>query len=200
MKTCPNCRAQLDGDAVFCTGCGQKLEGGAAAQPPNVCRNCGNPLTEDTQFCTKCGTPVGNSPTAPQQNVAPPASPQSAPTPTYTPPTSIPPGGTGGTAQNLTKNPAVLIGGVLALVAIVAFLFFNSSGSGNIPKTPEDFVSAYNREIKDIAKEKKVNVDLIALEDVPSELNALRSTNLQSARRTFLSFKWKRFGTGSILS
>lgn len=184
MKACPKCNTQLADDAVFCTGCGQKFEA-TEAQIEKVCKKCGSPLSADTQFCTKCGTPVGTISKISQQKDAiegssqkpssrPPASSQSMPTMAQTPPTSMPHTGTIGTSQKTATNPTVIIGGVLVLAAIIGFLLFNSSGGGGeIPKTAEDFVSAYNREIKDIAKEKKVNVNLITLEDVPSELKDL---------------------------
>lgn len=60
MKMCPKCNAQLDDDAVFCTGCGVKIEGKATEQTPDICQHCGNPLPVGTRFCTNCGTPVSD--------------------------------------------------------------------------------------------------------------------------------------------
>ena len=164
MKICPKCNAQLADDSVFCTGCGQKIEEVTTAQAANVCKKCGSPLSSDTQFCQKCGTPVSG--------VSNPSPQAAAPTRPTTSGVSVEPGGS---PKSSEKNPALLIGGVLIIAAIIVFFLFNSSGSGDVPKTPEDFVSAYNREIKDIAKENKVNANLISLEDVPSELNELVS-------------------------
>ena len=53
MRTCSNCGAPLDNDALFCTECGTKVE-----IPRNVCPNCGAGVEDGQAFCTECGTPL----------------------------------------------------------------------------------------------------------------------------------------------
>lgn len=43
MKICPNCNAQLEDDAVFCTGCGCNLSGSAPVTPPGFPAGAANP-------------------------------------------------------------------------------------------------------------------------------------------------------------
>ncbi len=149
MKICPNCKAQLTDDTVFCTGCGQKLEI-IESSADVVCPKCGNPCSSDTQFCTKCGVPIGGAPQAAhliQPQIPSPGQP-SQPT-TKRAPVGI------GVTQNTSKNPIMLIVGIVAVLIIGGLLYFNMGGSGetsDIPKTAEDFVSVYNRVIKDTAK------------------------------------------------
>ena len=74
--SCPNCRAQIPADSVFCNHCGTNLQqntnGIALEQPPQiqplkprpdpmvtaVCPNCGAGLKENQLFCINCGTKV----------------------------------------------------------------------------------------------------------------------------------------------
>lgn len=53
MRTCINCGAHLDDDALFCTECGTKVE----AQG-KMCPNCGAKVDDDSVFCSECGTKI----------------------------------------------------------------------------------------------------------------------------------------------
>ena len=53
MRTCINCGAHLDDDALFCTECGTKVE----AQG-KVCPNCGAKVDDGSVFCSECGTKI----------------------------------------------------------------------------------------------------------------------------------------------
>lgn len=56
MRTCSNCGAPLDNDALFCTECGTK------ASPIGMqCPNCGAAVENNSAFCPECGTPMGGS-------------------------------------------------------------------------------------------------------------------------------------------
>ena len=63
MRTCSNCGAQLDNDALFCTECGTKVD-----MQGNICPSCGAIIDEDSLFCSECGTKLEVSPT---QQIAP---------------------------------------------------------------------------------------------------------------------------------
>ena len=60
MRTCSNCGAPLDNDALFCTECGTK-----AAPIGMQCPNCGAVVENNSAFCTECGTPTSGSPIPP---------------------------------------------------------------------------------------------------------------------------------------
>jgi len=60
--TCPQCRAQNEADAAFCTRCGARLEW--------LCSACQTPNPADARFCKRCGQPLG-----PAERPAPFASP-----------------------------------------------------------------------------------------------------------------------------
>lgn len=60
MRTCSNCGAPLDNDALFCTECGTK-----AAPIGMQCPNCGAAVENNSAFCPECGTPMGGSPVPP---------------------------------------------------------------------------------------------------------------------------------------
>ena len=51
MRTCKNCGAQLDDDALFCTECGTKQE-----PQKKTCPHCGAEIDDDSIFCAECGT------------------------------------------------------------------------------------------------------------------------------------------------
>ncbi len=57
MRTCSNCGAPLDNDALFCTECGTK-----AAPMGMQCPNCGAGIENNSAFCPECGTPVRGTP------------------------------------------------------------------------------------------------------------------------------------------
>lgn len=166
MKICPKCKAQLADDTVFCTGCGQKLET-VKSSASTVCPKCGNTLSADTQFCTKCGAPVGGAP-----KVAPPTQSQTPPPVQPPQPTmNRAPVGTEAT-QSTAKNPMILIAGIIAVLLIGGLVFFNMGGGGgnsDIPKTADVFVSAYNRAIKDTAKEQGVDAKNLSIGDVAKD-------------------------------
>ncbi len=68
---CPNCKAPVDEDDVFCRKCGYNLRDDVEEETQN-CPNCGEKLPLDAVFCIKCGTrlgdvePVWTPPTAPK--------------------------------------------------------------------------------------------------------------------------------------
>ncbi|MBE6094758.1 MAG: zinc-ribbon domain-containing protein [Schwartzia succinivorans] len=68
MKICPNCNAQLEDDAVFCTECGQGLASSACAGSPTplCCEQCGATLRPGVKFCPSCGNVVATSSHVPQ--------------------------------------------------------------------------------------------------------------------------------------
>lgn len=51
---CEICGTELEGDEIFCPGCGNKV------QKPKIvfCKNCGAKMRETAVFCGKCGTPA----------------------------------------------------------------------------------------------------------------------------------------------
>ena len=52
---CPHCHFQIqDPDALFCPGCGERL------QRENACAVCGKTLEPNAHFCSRCGTPAGS--------------------------------------------------------------------------------------------------------------------------------------------
>jgi len=57
---CPNCGAEVPGDAQFCRGCGTRMEVSAPAAPAvpentQTCPQCGAQMPAENQFCTQCG-------------------------------------------------------------------------------------------------------------------------------------------------
>ena len=44
---CPNCQRENPDDAIFCNGCGHKLE--------LLCLECGKMNPPDSKFCNECG-------------------------------------------------------------------------------------------------------------------------------------------------
>lgn len=74
LMLCPECKAEIAKDAVFCNYCGFRLvapepepvpEPEPAPEYPTVCEGCGAPLIPGQRFCTACGKPV--APVAPPQ-------------------------------------------------------------------------------------------------------------------------------------
>jgi class 3 adenylate cyclase/tetratricopeptide (TPR) repeat protein len=53
---CPQCRAQNEADAAFCTHCGARLE--------QLCPHCKSPNASDARFCKRCGHALA-APSAP---------------------------------------------------------------------------------------------------------------------------------------
>ena len=53
VKACPNCGAQVKGNAKFCPECGTKMP------VTKFCPNCGTKLSEGAKFCPECGQKVG---------------------------------------------------------------------------------------------------------------------------------------------
>jgi hypothetical protein len=51
-RECPGCRASNEPDAVFCKGCGARIE-------PKGCPACATVNEGDASFCKKCGGPLG---------------------------------------------------------------------------------------------------------------------------------------------
>ncbi len=48
LMTCPACQRQNPTDAVFCSGCRERLV--------RVCPSCGRANTPDSSYCNSCGT------------------------------------------------------------------------------------------------------------------------------------------------
>ena len=63
MKECPNCKAQLEDDALFCGVCGTKLGADdaqveeTAVSEEKFCVHCGKAIEIDSVFCPFCGKP-----------------------------------------------------------------------------------------------------------------------------------------------
>ena len=64
MRTCSNCGAQLDNDALFCTECGTKID-----VQGKFCPSCGARLDDDSLFCSECGTKLDVSPNQPIDSI-----------------------------------------------------------------------------------------------------------------------------------
>lgn len=62
IRSCINCGADIQTDALFCPSCGAKNEVVVAestvSAPGVICPNCGISLSADTVFCSGCGTKV----------------------------------------------------------------------------------------------------------------------------------------------
>ena len=94
IAICPNCRAEVDSKAAFCSHCGTRMPNQAPpAQPaaPNapICPNCGNVCAPGTRFCNLCGTRLPEAapaaPVQPAPNYAPAYAPVPEPVPVYNP-------------------------------------------------------------------------------------------------------------------
>lgn len=96
VRSCPNCGADVQKTASFCSVCGTRMP----IEPPPVqetpagsvfCSNCGAAMPRGTRFCTTCGTKLEQPAPAP----AYPAAPAEAAKPSYDPepaaPVNIPP-------------------------------------------------------------------------------------------------------------
>lgn len=63
MKECPNCKAQLEDDAIFCGVCGTKLEADdvqveeTTESEEKFCIHCGKAIEIGSVFCPFCGGP-----------------------------------------------------------------------------------------------------------------------------------------------
>ncbi len=125
MKNCPNCNAQLEDDAVFCTECGQSMaapvtvEANSEAAAPTAgefCPFCGAPLPAGTVFCPKCGKNTAEGSATTNQVST----------------------GEAGATQNLMKNPIAIVA-VVAVVLLVFVLAFRGGDntSGNSSSTAE---------------------------------------------------------------
>lgn len=80
MIACSKCGKQLDDNARFCDGCGEKVIHGA------VCPNCGKEVEEGMAFCRSCGAKLSadRAESAFSAAPVPAASTASAPTPVQT--------------------------------------------------------------------------------------------------------------------
>ncbi|MBO4418473.1 MAG: zinc ribbon domain-containing protein, partial [Oscillospiraceae bacterium] len=110
IAICPNCKAEVDSSAAFCSHCGARMP--VQAPPPQpaapnalTCPNCGNVCAPGTRFCNLCGTripeapPAGQAPVyAPNPSQAPVYAPNPQQAPVYAP---IPP-----QAPVFAPNPA----------------------------------------------------------------------------------------------
>lgn len=123
MRTCSNCGAPLDNDALFCTECGTK-----AAPIGMQCPNCGAVIENHSAFCPECGTKMGGSPIPPHVINQYPQQPS---TQTGS--------STRSSSDNITLRPEkksntwlYIVGGVLAVILLIAGgKFFLQSKSDN---------------------------------------------------------------------
>lgn len=58
--SCVSCGLPLRPAALFCTGCGTRVEEGGS-QAEMACTSCGHALRRGAEFCTECGTAVVSS-------------------------------------------------------------------------------------------------------------------------------------------
>lgn len=54
-RKCPKCGALLSEGAIFCSGCGEKVEEIQESVSVKCCPQCGVPIKEGAKFCVKCG-------------------------------------------------------------------------------------------------------------------------------------------------
>lgn len=89
VRSCPNCGADVQKTASFCSVCGTRMP----VEPPSVpeapagsvfCSNCGAAMPRGTKFCTACGTKL-EQPAPVQTYVAAPATAPVAPAAPVTP-------------------------------------------------------------------------------------------------------------------
>ncbi len=92
IAICPNCKAEVDIRAAFCSCCGTKMPTQTPPAPPaapgtTICPNCGNVCAAGTRFCNQCGTRIPESASAaPAPAYAAPAyAPAYEPAPAYAP-------------------------------------------------------------------------------------------------------------------
>lgn len=88
IAICPNCKAEVDIRAAFCSCCGTKMPTQTPPAPPaapgtTICPNCGNVCAAGTRFCNQCGTRIPESPPAAPAPAY--AAPAYEPTPAYAP-------------------------------------------------------------------------------------------------------------------
>ncbi|MDD3369387.1 MAG: zinc ribbon domain-containing protein [Lachnospiraceae bacterium] len=93
---CPHCQTINSESAVFCIGCGQKLEQPIPVAPVKMksyfCTECGTAYDEGSIFCTSCGHKLVDSPVS-EPTPAPVPAPEPAPVPVPAPepiPTPVP--------------------------------------------------------------------------------------------------------------
>lgn len=134
MRTCNNCGAQLDDDAIFCPECGTKtgLQAEQQVEPQKkVCPNCGAVIDNDSLFCPECGVKIEND-AQPIINLQPQEQPHkdsSAPKSekAYSGDDILP------NAEQKNNKWLYAIGGiaVLALIAWGSILFWGQNNKGN---------------------------------------------------------------------
>ena len=59
---CPNCGADVQPGAQFCSTCGQKIVQAPPAGTAGTCPSCGAPLEEGAAFCSNCGARIEADP------------------------------------------------------------------------------------------------------------------------------------------
>lgn len=61
-KICPECGAEQNADAAFCSVCGVNIADIVVEKPAKakgtVCASCGKEIDEDARFCSACGAAV----------------------------------------------------------------------------------------------------------------------------------------------
>ena len=54
MKTCSNCHAQIEDDALFCMNCGTKIESTLIEEKTKFCTSCSAKIPAEAKFCPEC--------------------------------------------------------------------------------------------------------------------------------------------------
>ncbi|MCI7106682.1 MAG: zinc ribbon domain-containing protein [Lachnospiraceae bacterium] len=58
MVSCPQCRAMVDKEAMFCPLCGSAMPKKVQPVVTSYCTSCGAAIVAGQKFCVSCGTPV----------------------------------------------------------------------------------------------------------------------------------------------
>lgn len=125
MKKCVKCNAELENDAEFCSECGEKQP---VLNTSPTCPKCGSPVEEGAEFCPECGQKISGANSL--------GSNFSSDT------------GNGSFAEqvsDLKKKPAVLGGIGVAIVAIIAAIYFLFGGS-TLEVKANDMIDDYIRD------------------------------------------------------
>lgn len=133
MKKCPKCGKELADDAVFCNGCGEKLDAGNAAPANNDAAPASTPASTPTP------APAAGAP------VPPPVNPGAVPPPMTAGPAPQAP------AKNNNKTVGMIAVGAVAVIAVVIIIALLSGIVGGGCKAPvKNVVGLINRQSTDI--------------------------------------------------
>jgi restriction system protein len=67
QQFCPSCGMQLDGQAAFCSGCGNPVKAQQTASQTKFCQFCGQQIDTQAVICTHCGRQVSSIQAPPPQ-------------------------------------------------------------------------------------------------------------------------------------